>query len=304
MDYNGFKEEVLKRLKEQHGDVMEEIEVTRVKKNNGVEYEGVIFRPNEAGGTVIAPVLHLDTAYEAYIEGDADEATCAEVLWEEYEQNKASRGLQQFAGDICRWDFAKRNVYPFLLSAEGNRELLSGLVSVPVLDLAVIFIIHGIVSGAGWVSVKLTDAMLEGYGVTRQELYYAAMANMENDGYSFQDIDYIIGDMLRQEGLEDTGSDMAREKEMFVLSNSSKQYGAAGILNRKLIREFANGRDMYILPSSIHETIFVPASDKYSVSELNRIVADINEMQVAVEERLTDHCYFYDAKRDEIRMEP
>lgn len=53
-----------------------------------------------------------------------------------------------------------------------------------------------------------------------------------------------------------------------------------------------------------HETIFVLASDRYSVTELNRTVADINELQVAVEERLTDHCYFYDAGKDEIRMEP
>ena len=50
--------------------------------------------------------------------------------------------------------------------------------------------------------------------------------------------------------------------------------------------------------------IFVLASDRYSVTELNRTVADINELQVAVEERLTDHCYFYDAEKDEIRMEP
>lgn len=61
---------------------------------------------------------------------------------------------------------------------------------------------------------------------------------------------------------------------------------------------------MYILPSSVHEMIFVLASDRYSVTELNRTVADINELQVAVEERLTDHCYFYDAKKDEIRLEP
>ena len=91
---------------------------------------------------------------------------------------------------------------------------------------------------------------------------------------------------------------------MYGLSNSSRLYGAAGILDRKLVREFANGRNMYILPSSVHEMIFVLASDRYSVTELNRTVADINELQVAVEERLTDHCYFYDAEKDEIRMEP
>lgn len=100
------------------------------------------------------------------------------------------------------------------------------------------------------------------------------------------------------------GLGLPGEIKMYVLSNASKTYGAAGILSRKLVREFANGRDMYILPSSVHETIFVPVSDEYSAAELSRMVEDINRTQVALEERLADHCYFYDAKADEIRMEP
>ena len=304
MDYNRFKEEVLRELKEKHGDVMEKIRVTLVKKTNGVEYEGVVFRPKGAGGIVVAPVLPLDTAYKAYTRGKADAAVCAEALWKEYEQNKGNRELQQFAGNLDRWDFVKKNVYPILLLAEGNRELLSGLVSVPLLDLAVVFIIRGKISDAGCSSVKITDAMLKEYGATRQELYDAAMANMKNDGYVFENMDDLIGDILKQKGFKDTGMDMLGVKEMYGLSNSSRLYGAAGILDRKLVREFANGRNMYILPSSVHEMIFVLASDRYSVTELNRTVADINELQVAVEERLTDYCYFYDAEKDEIRMEP
>lgn len=227
MDYNRFKEEVLRELKEKYGDVMEEIGVTLIKKSNGAEYEGVVFRPKRAGEVVVAPVLPLDTAYEAYTGGKADAETCAEALWKEYEQNKDSGGLQQFAGDICRWDFVKKNVYPFLLSAEGNRELLSGLVSVPLLDLAVAFIIRGEISGAGCSSVKVTDAMLEEYGATRQELYDAAMANMKNDGYAFENMNDLISIMLKQEGFKDTGLDMPETKEMYVLSNSSKLYGGS-----------------------------------------------------------------------------
>ena len=278
MDYNRFKEEVLRELKEKHGDVMEKIRVTLVKKTNGVEYEGVVFRPKGAGGIVVAPVLPLDTAYKAYTRGKADAAVCAEALWKEYEQNKGNRELQQFAGNLDRWDFVKKNVYPILLLAEGNRELLSGLVSVPLLDLAVVFIIRGKISDAGCSSVKITDAMLKEYGATRQELYDAAMANMKNDGYVFENMDDLIGDILKQKGFKDTGMDMLGVKEMYGLSNSSRLYGAAGILDRKLVREFANGRNMYILPSSVHEMIFVLASDRYSVTELNRTVADINEL--------------------------
>lgn len=313
MDYDRFKEEVLEELRKQYGNDGIDIAATVVKKNNGADYEGVTFRTQVTGSMTVAPILRLLPLYEAYSRGEMDIAACAETMWEEYKQNKNPEGLRQFVENICRWDFVKENIYPFLLPMEGNMRLLENLVEIPMYDLAVVFIIRGNISGAGDISVKFTNAMLENYKVSRQEVYDAAMANLENDGYSFQNMDEIIRESIKQEGMEwikemegmeDISLDIPGVKEMHVLTNASKLYGAAGILNRKLVREFAKGRDMYILPSSIHEMIFVPASDKYSVEELDQIVADINELQVAKEERLTDHCYFYVAKADEIRLKP
>ena len=80
-------------------------------------------------------------------------------------------------------------------------------------------------------------------------------------------------------------------------------YGAAGILNRKLVGEFAWGRNFYILPSSVHETLFVPATGVEEKEMLDRMVAEINAAQVLPEEQLTDHAYYYDGEADEIRME-
>lgn len=313
MDYDRFKEEVLEELRKQHDGDGIDIAAVMVKKNNGADYEGVEFQTRLTDSMTLAPVFRLLPLYEAYSQGKMGIAACAKKLWEDYEQNKEPEGLCQFVEGICRWDFVKGRIYPFLLPMEGNMELLGNLIAIPMYDLAVVFIIRGETCSAGSIAIKFTNAMLEDYKVSRRDVYNAAMANMENDGYSFQNMDEIIGESLRQEGMEwmekmegmgDIKLDMPGMKEMYVLTNASKLYGAAGILNRKLVREFAKGRDMYILPSSVHEMIFVLASDKYSVEELDQIVADINELQVAKEERLTDHCYFYDAKADEIRMEP
>lgn len=304
MDYNEFREEILRELQKRHGDGLE-ITVSRIKKNNGAGYYGVKFQPQNTGeGVTLGAVFRLDHLYEAYAGGEMDTAACAESLWEEYEKNREPEDLQQFAEDLQRWDTARKNIYPVLLSAEKNADMLPELVTIPVLDLAVVFIVRGRVSGSGCSTVKVTAAMLEDYKVSGKELYDAAMANLEDDGYSFQSMDDIIRDILKKENAGNTGLDLPGEIKMYVLSNASKTYGAAGILSRKLVREFANGRDMYILPSSVHETIFVPVSDKYSAMELSRMVEDINRTQVALEERLADHCYFYDAKADEIRIEP
>ena len=42
--------------------------------------------------------------------------------------------------------------------------------------------------------------------------------------------------------------------------------------------------DFYILPSSIHEVILVPASAGISVAEMEKMVCEINETQVPEEE--------------------
>ena len=51
----------------------------------------------------------------------------------------------------------------------------------------------------------------------------------------------------------------------------------------------------FMLPSSIHEVIAVPAGDK-DYRDLESMVKQINMMQVAKEEQLSDHVYHYDAK--------
>lgn len=298
MDYNEFREEILKELQKRHGDGMEII-VSKIKKNNGADYYGVRFQSQSAGkGITLGAVFRLDYLYEAYADGKMDIAACAEALWEKYEKNKEPEGLQQFVKDMRKWDSVKKNVYPVLLPMEGNADLLSELVKIPMLDLAVIFVIRGKISDAGCGTVKITTVMMEDYKVSSQELYAVAMENLRNDGYRFQSMTEVLRGFYPQ-----AEEKISMEKEMYVLSNASGMYGAVGILNRELIRKFAEGRDFYILPSSVHEMIFIPASDEYIVSELDQMVEEINRTQVILEERLTDHCYFYDAEADEIRME-
>lgn len=93
MDYDGFKEEVLKKLQETHGDGME-IALARVKKNNGADYDGISFQPQGAGDAMTASaILRTAPLYEGYSVGEMDIAACAGALWEAYEKNKELGGL-------------------------------------------------------------------------------------------------------------------------------------------------------------------------------------------------------------------
>ena len=60
--------------------------------------------------------------------------------------------------------------------------------------------------------------------------------------------------------------------------------------------------DLFILPSSIHEVILVPARTGICKRELDQMVKEVNQEAVDPEEILSDHAYYYHRKEDQIRM--
>ena len=88
---------------------------------------------------------------------------------------------------------------------------------------------------------------------------------------------------------------------MFVLTNDTKVNGAAAILNDDNRQEIAEKvGDFYMLPSSIHETLIIPKDAGMEFKELEQMVQEVNQTQVAPGERLSDHVYEYDAKEHEL----
>ena len=55
-----------------------------------------------------------------------------------------------------------------------------------------------------------------------------------------------------------------------------------------------------MLPSSIHETLIIPKDAGMEFKELEQMVQEVNQTQVAPGERLSDHVYEYDAKEHEL----
>lgn len=88
---------------------------------------------------------------------------------------------------------------------------------------------------------------------------------------------------------------------MFVLTNDTKVNGAAAILNDDIRQEIAEKvGDFYMLPSLIHETLIIPKDAGMEFKELEQMVQEVNQKQVAPGERLSDHVYEYDAKEHEL----
>ena len=90
----------------------------------------------------------------------------------------------------------------------------------------------------------------------------------------------------------------------YVMTNSNYFYGAAGILRTDLLSKFAEEHDcdFYILPSSVHECLFIPDSEEIPADELREMVREVNATQVEVEERLSDEVYYFEKEIGKLKI--
>ena len=91
---------------------------------------------------------------------------------------------------------------------------------------------------------------------------------------------------------------------MYVLSNKSKLNGSGCIFYHNLLHNLCERLecDLYILPSSIHEVIVLPVSGREDYHEMNNMIQDINRDQVAKEEVLSDHFYYYNYSSEKLMI--
>ncbi len=90
---------------------------------------------------------------------------------------------------------------------------------------------------------------------------------------------------------------------MRILSNQKKCNGAACILYPGVLEELAGKRgNLFIIPSSIHETILLPDDETILAGDLKKMIHEVNTTQVSPDEVLSDSLYYYDAVKKEIVM--
>lgn len=303
MDYQEFKTTIVKRLQDFFGKDAE-VTLSSTVKNNKQKYDGICISFNGSCKNCV-PVIYINHYFEKYKAGELNLEDCISEIVNLRERSECPDDIKSFASHITEWQFVKEDVYPMLLSTAENQELLESLVSNCFLDLSVVYFIRGLESTEGLSSVKITNQLLEHYEISKEELHRQAIQNMEKDGYEFQDMESIVGKFLMEETEIVDSSDPVEELEpgkMYVLTNPKKMHGAAGILSLDFLMERLGNTSCFVLPSSIHELIFIPATEGLKQSELDSMVKEVNATQVEASEVLADHSYYYDAKIQEFRI--
>lgn len=136
------------------------------------------------------------------------------------------------------------------------------------------------------------------WNVDAGQLYEDARANTPLLlGAELKSMEEVISDLVKQSEFTDSQQleEDVRDVPMHVLSNKTKIHGAACILYENVVKDFADylNRDIFILPSSVHEVILVPSQGAQKAQNLVEMVREVNETQVEEEEILSDSVYYF-----------
>ena len=89
---------------------------------------------------------------------------------------------------------------------------------------------------------------------------------------------------------------------MFLLTNSTRCYGAACILYPGVLHALARRakEDLYLLPVRVNDVLIVPAGHETDGEFLKKRAAELAEVMRGEEDWLSGKLYRYIAERDEI----
>ena len=149
-------------------------------------------------------------------------------LYREKKQ-KAETGELLDLEKLEKWEGVKHSIYPILISEKENERMKELYMHRKYLDLLILYVIRVSADGIG--TVKITKAMAEQWGITEADLHARAMENLQEDGYTIRDLEQLLDELvLGTEDRAEGDSQKDSKSRMYVLTNSQKYFGAAGMM--------------------------------------------------------------------------
>lgn len=299
MDINSYTEEIAKAISEQNENLI--VEVSDVQKNNGLVLKGITMRTKDCN---ISPMIYTDAFYEHELSTDEAVSKIMEIY------NAHKDDMSNFDANIVQnFDAIKDKIVARVVNKSRNELITNSCPYAQFGDLIVTFVIF-VAQGEplGTASIKITNEMMNSWKVNLGQLIAAAYENTKK----LLPLEVITMSEILKQMMEHAGG-LSPEMEaelatpdhlMYVVSNTSRQFGAYFLTDREALIEVASEIKedrFFILPSSIHEMIVIPESQVEDTDGLMAMVKEVNATQVAPDEVLTDNVYSFDAKTEELR---
>ncbi len=297
MEFNEFKEELVKFMSERYPDV--QFRINDIVKNNGLHLTGIA---GVSPGKNAGPNIYINELYEQVADGQMTLGAAATIVEQRYLM--ASKEVFNIEEDIFNYEEVKDKLICRLVNKKLNNELLENVPHKVVgNDLAITYRYLHAKDANGIASAMITNKEFENWGKSLDELHTVALANTERlfpakmnsllstvkdilfEGLLPED------DLLKQEINDEIELYEGQDVQLYVLTNDVGLNGATAILYPSVQEAIEKrfGEDVYILPCSIHETMVAINCDDEEF--LLGMVKTANQEAVRMEDYLADSIY-------------
>ena len=279
MNFQQFSDELVDQLISMFPEGTQ-IDTQAIPKNNGVFLDALIIREP---GINISPTIYLEDYYSLYKEGATLDEIC-HIVCDVFLEVRLNHPVDpRFFTDF---EEAKKHMVYQLINYDKNRERLSDIPHIRYLDLAIVFCCMLRLENGESATIQIRNEHLDLWQTNLETVKKQAFCNTPRLLPA-----YIqpIADAIRD--LMESNESLCRllpllEKDatppLYVLTNETQICGAACMLYPTLLAEFSDSikKDLYILPSSIHEVLLLPTDARCADAELCALVRSVNSEQL------------------------
>ena len=236
-------------------------EVREVTKTNGVVKTGIVLKDGtDCGDYTFAATLYVDDFYD---KGEAIDDAVKYI--EDFKRTESESPFGDFnLNNIRDYSAIKDKLRLRLYNEKTPAELFKSAEKYGFPDLILVPYIQ-ITDEA---STKVTGFLLDDWGVAEEQMF--------NDAYK---------------ATKAVGGNISSFLGMNVISNATKTYGAIMAITETDMLDSKFPKGYYLIPSSVHEMLVMPADIGISIDDMNEMVRSVNEAEVKPEEVLSDHVY-------------
>lgn len=304
MNFEQFVEDVKAEIKHYLPEEFQDAQIDVLQHNKLNEsYLGMTVRKDDQ---TIAPTVNLEHYYEMFQAFDEN----LDIVMQQVADLVTLKPIHLDLSLFTNYEVAKEHLFIRVSDAERNGELLTGLPHRRVENLAITYHIVAEIGEEGIGSTPVTNRMLNGFGITEEQLHQDALDNSPKifpakvEAMSSM-MDKMMREDMRRAGMTEEEIDLYFENmglndpnPLTVVTNEHQTNGAAVLFypgQMEKLGESVKG-DFFILPSSTHEVLILPDDGGMTYQELKAMVMEINSTQVSPEDRLADEVYHYDTK--------
>ena len=177
-------------------------------------------------------------------------------------------------------------VIPCLINKDYNKEFLKSLPHREFLDLALIYKCSPDKESRECFSI--TNQFMKTLDLTEQELFEAAICNVHDSLLIYDVCDLITEPEEEDKEFFDHLKETPEQQKLLLASNDSCLYGASAMLFKDFLSQIATRlkTSFYILPSSVHELLFLSTDNEPSVEHLSSLVFSVNRTSLINTENL------------------